>query len=348
MMKYVINGRFLSRKVTGVERYARELLREMDQLVQPGVFTLAVPPGVEDVLDYRNIHVVRTGRLTGHLWEQMALPVYLRRNGATAVNLCNTAPLFSPGVVCIHDMKIRAVPQSYSPLFRLWYRLLFANAVRRSQGLMTVSAFSRREMHRYYGVLEDRVAVIPNGWQHYERVPYDETTLTRFGLEKQAYCFALSSPEPSKNLDWIIRAAGKHPQWVFAVAGSVQPGVFAADNRQALPDNIRLLGYVADSEAKTLMRDCRAFLFPSLYEGFGIPPMEALCAGATRVLVADTAVMHEIYGDSVTYVDPLGECPDLAILQEKDGTAALARYAWRASAEKLLVYLTTLAGEAQA
>ena len=344
-MRYVINGRFFVRRVTGVERYARELLAELDRLAAPGEILLAVPPGAKDVPEYRNIRVERVGRLKGQLWEQLELPVFLRRMGAPAVNLCNTSPLIVPGVVCIHDMKIRAVPHSYSVLFRWWYRVLFANAVRRSKGLMTVSAFSRSEMRRYYGVPEEKVAVIPNGWQHYQRVPFDETALRRFGLEKQTYCFALGSMEPSKNLDWIIRAARRHPQWVFAVAGGVQPGVFAEGAGTELPGNLRLLGYVSDSEAKTLMRDCRAFLFPSLYEGFGIPPMEALCAGARRVMVADTPVMHEIYDDSVTYVDPRGECPDPASLPEKDGTAVLERFAWRTSAEKLLAYLRQIAGE---
>ena len=98
---------------------------------------------------------------------------------------------------------------------------------------------------------------------------------------------------------------------------------------------MKLLGYVSDKEAKTLMRDCKAFLFPSIYEGFGIPPLEAMSAGCKRIIVSDTEVMHEIFGDSVEYIDidPINSSLDPGHIS--DVKKVLMQYSWESSAIKL-------------
>ena len=107
---------------------------------------------------------------------------------------------------------------------------------------------------------------------------------------------------------------------------------------------MKLLGYVSDKEDKTLMRDCKAFLFPSFYEGFGIPPLEAISAGTKQVIVSDTEVMHEIFGDNVVYINPnnyevsLGE----EMTSEIDREKILKRYSWAASAMEMKDLLLNL------
>lgn len=108
---------------------------------------------------------------------------------------------------------------------------------------------------------------------------------------------------------------------------------------------MKLLGFVSDEEAKTLMRDCSAFLFPTFYEGFGIPPLEAISAGAKQVVVSDTDVMHEIFGDGVVYVDP-NDCnialSDFPEISETQVYGLLAKYSWKKSAETLLELLKNM------
>lgn len=338
MRKIVINGRFLVHRVTGVERYAREILGELDRIASPGEFELAVPPEVEEVPEYQNIRVIRAGKLHNRLWEHVSFPRYVRKRKAVSLNLCNVAPLSSPGIACIHDVKIQARPLDFSRGFLWWYRLLFANETRRAKLLITVSEFSKSEICKYYGVDPSRILVVPNAWQHFGRIGYDEGAMEKYGLGKGMYYFSMSSMEPNKNFRWIAEAARKHPEDIFAVAGSVNETVFSSGLGFECPENMKLLGYVSDGEAKALMRDCRAFLFPTFYEGFGIPPLEAISAGCRRVLVSDSEVMHEVFGEYVSYIDP----KDPGSLSGEDcggvpesGESILDRYSWAQSARKL-------------
>lgn len=340
MRKIIINGRFLTHRITGVERYAREILSELDKLVNEGEIELVVPPETTDIPNYMNIGVSIVGRFHNRMWEHISFPLYVAKKQGISLNLCNVAPLPSPGIVCIHDVRIKAAPEYFSKKFLLWYNLLFRNETKRAKGIITVSEFSKSEIMKYYHVDADRIAVIPNAWQHYKRIGYDEGALKKYGVEKGRYFFSMCSLEPNKNFRWVAEVAKKNPEQVFAVAGSVNEKVFAEGLGFQCPENMRLLGYVSDEEAKTLMRDCRAFLFPTFYEGFGIPPLEAISAGTRCVVVADTAVMHEIFGDSVVYVDPYDHGASFKDIQgretdEEERQRVLEKYSWEKSARAL-------------
>lgn len=330
----IVNGRFLLHRLTGVERYAREMLEALDTMLEPGQVEMAVPPETENIPEYKNIRVVKIGKLHNRLWEHISFPLYVSRRKGVSLNLCNAAPLPSPGVVCIHDVKIKARPQDFSRRFLIWYKLLLFNACKRAKTILTVSEFSRKELCRYYHINPARVVVVPDAWQHYDRIEFDDSALEKYGLVKEQYFFSMSSLEPNKNFKWIAEAAKNHPDQTFAVAGASNKTIFAEGLGFECPANMKLLGYVSDEEAKTLMRDCKAFLFPSFYEGFGLPPLEALSAGAKHVVVSDTEVMHEIFGDAVSYVDP--QKAELS-LQGETGklTNPLTLFSWRKSAEKM-------------
>lgn len=339
MEAIIINGRFLTQRVTGVQRYAREILAELDKLIEPGKMVMAVPPEATDIPSYKNIQVVKVGKLHNQLWEHFSFPWYVHKKKGISLNLCNVAPLFSPGIVCIHDVKIKATPQYFSKKFLLWYNLLFSNAAKRSKAIITVSEFSKREIIKYYGVDADHIHVVPNAWQHYQRIGYDEGALGKYTLEKGQYFFSMCSLEPNKNFRWIAEIARKNPNYLFAVSGSINEKVFADGLGFECPDNMKLLGYVTDEEAKTLMRDCIAFLFPTFYEGFGIPPLEAISAGAKQVVVSDTEVMHEIFSDDVIYIDPNNLDCNLTEIMDQCGNreyTVLKRYSWESSGRKLL------------
>lgn len=301
-MKIVINGRFLTQRITGVQRYAREICAELDKLLMPNQVVMAVPPETIDIPEYKNIKVVKVGKFHNRLWEQISFPLYVMRQGAVSLNLCNVSPLLSPGIVCIHDMKIKATPQFFSTRFLLWYRLLFFNATKRAKKIITVSNFSKNEIVKYYRVDEQRIIVAPNGWQHFARINYDENTLAKYGLKKKSYYFAMSSLEPNKNFKWIADQAVKNGSNLYVIAGSINEKVFSEGLGFKCPNNMKLIGYISDEEAKTLMRDCKAFLFPSIYEGFGIPPLEAMSAGALKIVVSNIPVMYEIFNNTVNYI----------------------------------------------
>lgn len=342
MKSVIINGKFLTQRVTGVQRYAREIVAELDKQLNSESelsVVIAVPKDASDVPDYKNIKVVRVGHLKGIAWEQISLPIYAAGKG-TLLNLCNVSPLVSPGIVAIHDVKIKARPQDFSKKFLMWYNLLFSNATKRAKKIITVSEFSKKEIEKYYSVDPDRIVVVPDAWQHYERIGYDDNALEKYELEKNNYYFSMCSLEPNKNFKWIAEVAKRNPDQLFAVSGSINEKVFADGLGFECPENMKLLGYVSDEEAKTLMRDCKAFLFPTFYEGFGIPPLEAMSAGAKQVVVSDTEVMHEIFGDSVVYISPNDYGVDLDNVSSAKGRnnskAPLDKYSWTKSAGILL------------
>lgn len=333
-MKVIINGRFLIHRITGVERYAREILSELDKIVKPHEFQLAIPPETENVPEYKNIDIIKIGKLHNQLWEQISFPLYVKKQKGISLNLCNVAPLFLPGIVCIHDMKIKAKPEFFNWKFRLWYNLLFLNETKRAKTIITVSEFSKKEIMKYYHVDPEKIVVVPNAWQHFERINCDENTLNKYGLESGQFFFAMGSLEPNKNFKWIAQKAKEMPEEIFAISGTINEKIFSDGLGVECPPNMKLLGFVSDSEAKTLMRDCKAFLFPSIYEGFGIPPLEAISAGCKHVVVSDNDVMHEVFGDGVDYIP----CP-LVSKEVKKSKNILEKYSWRKSAEELYMFL---------
>jgi glycosyltransferase involved in cell wall biosynthesis len=332
----IINGRFLIHKVTGVERYAREIILELDKIISPNELELAVPPDAMDIPEYKNIKVVKVGKLKNRLWEHVSFSRYVEKRGGISLNLCNVAPFMNPGIVAIHDMKIKAHPEYFSKKFRLWYEILFKNETRRAKKIITVSEFSKKEIMKYYNVEEAKIAVIPNAWQHYERVDFDEKTLNKYDLKKGQYFFAMGSMEPNKNFKWIADSAKEMPYESFAIAGSINEKVFSNGLGFECPKNMKLLGYVSDEEAKTLMRDSKAFIFPSIYEGFGIPPLEAIAAGCDEIVVSDTEVMHEVFGDIATYINEKDSLKSINYKYDKNKVEKLlSKYSWEESAKLL-------------
>ena len=262
-----------------------------------------------------------------------------------SLNLCNVAPLLSPGIVCIHDVKIKATPQYFSKKFLIWYNLLFSNATLRAKKIITVSEFSKNEIIKYYHVNPSKIQVVPNAWQHYDNVGYDDNAFEKYNLIKGKYYFSMCSLEPNKNFRWIAEVARKNPQMEFAVAGSINETVFADGLGFKCPDNMELLGYVTDEEAKSLMRNCISFIFPTFYEGFGIPPLEAISAGAQSIIVSDTEIMHEIFGDNVNYIDPNNYEMDITKffnITNEGKKQLLNKYSWEKSAKVLYEFLCTL------
>lgn len=337
MRKIVINGRFFIHRVTGVERFAREIVKELDKISKPGEFILVLPPDVGNIPNYQNIKVRHIGKLRNRAWEHISLPYYVSKIKGVSLNLCNVAPIVSPGIVCIHDIKAKVRPADFDKKFRYWYNFLLRNETKRAQKIITVSDFSKHEICKYYNVQSDKVIVIPDGWQHFKKIKFDDNALNKYGLKKYTYFFSMCSLEPNKNFKWIAGEAKKNPNKLFAIAGSINKKIFANGLGFECPPNMKLLGYVSDEEAKSLMKFCAAFLFPTFYEGFGIPPLEAMSAGSREIVVSDTKVMHEIFDASVTFIDP--SKPDYN-LQEiikpiKNSEKILNKYSWKKSARKL-------------
>lgn len=309
-VRIVINGRFLTQTMTGVQRYARELVQALDRmigtgLVDTGRFSLAMvtPAAGVSNLALKHIPVRATGRLGGHLWEQVELPWASR--GALLLNLCNTGPAFKRRqTVTIHDAAVHAVPQGYGAAFRFWYKALLPVLGRAAEQVFTVSQFSHGELARHYRIPSAKCVVIGEGHEHVNTVPADPAILARHGLAGKRFLLAVSSMNPNKNFGAVVKAIEqlREPDFAFVVAGGANPAVFQAAGA-TLPPFVRHLGYVTDGELRALYEAAACFVYPSIYEGFGLPPLEAMASGCP-VICSDAASLPEVCGDAVLYCDP--------------------------------------------
>ena len=343
----LINGKFITQRLTGVQRYAFEIVKALGKIAEAGTYALIVPKSAEmpACADFGSVEMIRYGDRAGTLWEQIDLAELRRKTNAELINLCNTAPFSCPGIVCVHDMLIRRMPEIYTRKFVIWYNFLYSMYARKAKWILTVSEFSKNEIELLYPAMKDRIEVIPNGWEHIEEVSNDEEVIDKLPEEcvKKGYYLTIASMSKNKNYEWILKTAEKNQNEYFVIAGGDSKKTFAKQKQYSQLPNVIRLGYISDGELKSLMIKCKAFLFPSLYEGFGIPPLEALACGAELIL-SNIPVFQEIYGNCARYIDNTLPC-DLSFGIEMRSNASgstkarrdsiLNKYSWTKSAHKL-------------
>ena len=250
--------------------------------------------------ELRHISTLPVGRLKGQAWEQLELPFYSRHG--VLLNLCNTGPLARRGIVMVHDASVFVVPEAYSRPFLAWYRNLIPLLGRRSLGVATVSRFSQGELSHHAGIAAGRIDVIPLGAEHILRTPADAGLLETIGVEPGRFILAVGSRSAHKNVGAVSAALARlgANALPLVVAGGSNPRIFA---RSAATNGALEAGYVSDAELRALYENAACFVFPSLYEGFGLPALEAQACGCPAV-VARSASLPEVCGDAALYFDP--------------------------------------------
>lgn len=362
-MAFAINGKFTSQPVTGVQRVAYELTRAMQMDAKLGdeveVFVPqnAIEPGA--LLKHQR----RFPWLRGTLWEQITLPIATR--GMTLLNLCNTNPLFKRGqVVMVHDMSIYDVPHGFSRKFRLWYRICFAMLQRMQPVVLTVSSYSKSRICHHMKIDESRVSVIHPGADHLDRVVPNPAILSRLALEKDAYCVIVGSLDPRKNLQRVLEAVdklGHLAELKFVVVGGKNPRIFQSESAEKIENaahskQVVWAGFVSDGELKALYENAGCLVFPSLYEGFGLPPLEAMYCGCPVIASSRTSI-PEACGDAAMYCDAtsaddiaekISRMMNDAELRHRHRTMGLLHareFRWEYSAQKVLEILYGTTGD---
>ncbi|HEX8857001.1 MAG TPA: glycosyltransferase family 1 protein [Thermoleophilaceae bacterium] len=269
------------REIGGVERWARELAARLPRTTS-GRYAVAQP---RPALAHR----------AGHAWEQAVLP--LRARGSQFV-LCpaNLAPLASGrNVVVVHDVAPLRHPEWYGRAYVAWQRALLPAIARRAVRLVAVSEFARRELVEVLGANPDRTVVIPGGVD--ERFKPDAPR--PLGIHRP-YVLTVGTRIARKNLG-ALRATAEmlERRGIELVSAGSGRGYMRAED--APP--VRAFGYVPDEDMPGLYAHAEAFVMPSLYEGFGLPCIEAMACG-TPVVAADRAALPETCGDAALLADP--------------------------------------------
>ena len=243
--------------------------------------------------------------IKGHLWEQLYLPTQLKRRLLWSPG--NTGPVgVSRQVLTVHDVSSLDHPEWFERKFALWYRAVLPRLIRKVRAIITVSHFSKDRIVRLTGVASERVNVIFNGVDQRFR-PVDPEKInqvtTDFGLTSP-YLLFVGSLEPRKNLHILLEAwrLGAFDGAMLAVVGA-SSNLFAKLQFNSIPSGVRLLGSVDDEVLPALYSGAAGFVYPSIYEGFGLPPLEAMACGCP-VAVSDIPAHREVCGDTAMYFDP--------------------------------------------
>ncbi|UPY35471.1 glycosyltransferase family 1 protein [Sediminicoccus sp. KRV36] len=349
-----INGRFLTQGLTGVQRYAREMTRALDALVAAGeapAMRLIAPPGAEGLADFPNLAAAITGTRGGQLWEQLDLP--RAAAGDFLLNLGNTAPVAQGRnqAVVIHDAGVFDTPESYSWKFRNWYRGLQRMLVFRHTQILSVSAFSAGRIATHLGLDATRIGVTLEGGEHILREVADGGILARHGLTPRGYALVIGTGAAHKNLAALQHAIGALAArgLVLAVAGAKDAAVFRQDGAPP-SENVKPLGRVSDAELRALYESALCLVFPSRYEGFGLPPVEAMWCGCP-VIASRAGAVPEVCADAALWFDAarpetlgeavaaLADAPAERAALVAAGHARTSAFSWDLAARRLLGFL---------
>ncbi len=360
---------------SGVGQYIHGLVEAILQENASDTFTLYCSP--QNVRNYQfdapNYRAkvwglseqARTARL---LYEYTFLPSELRRQRYDLFHgFSNFLPprKVCPYVVTIHDLSYHVHPERCPWLRRQYWYAMTRRTVELADLILTVSEHSKREIIRFFPEAADRVVVVHNGVHARFRplgTPREASNLPKRGLNAP-YVLFVGTLEQGKNVARLIEAfdriAPEFPQHELYIAGDrgwLYEGIFEAAKRARASSRIRFLGHVSDDGVVELLNFCDVFVFPSLYEGFGLPPLEAMACGAP-VVTSNTSSIPEVVGDAALQVDPtdvdalaqaiarvLGDPSLRALLREK-GLARAKAFSWKKAARETLIAYQRILGK---
>jgi glycosyltransferase involved in cell wall biosynthesis len=366
-MKIGINAQLLSHRKSyrnaGVSQYIRHLAGNVGRCAHPHDVHLFVPKSCEDAFAGCILHrgSAWAERAAARIaWEQTMLPLLVRRYSIDVLHSpVHVLPAACPcrSVVTIHDLSAFRFPQAFPPIQRRYLQLFTKRSARKADAVVAISESTRRDVIEMLGVSPDRVSVVLNGVDPSYR-PAAEADRQRaadlYGIGPNDVLY-LGTLEPRKNIPALITAfsrATKHlPADVrLIVAGArgwMYDSIFKLAEDLGLVERVRFVGYIPAEDHAALYSAAAVFVYPSLYEGFGLPPLEAMACG-TPVIASNASSLPEVVGDAGLLVDPrdtdalgdamirlLGDSGLRAELRER-GLERAAQFSWESSARRTL------------
>lgn len=360
-MRLGINARFLTQNITGVQRYARELTGELVKLLNPEWIRLMAPESAPPMYAGVKVHRYRYGNVfPGHVWEQVVLPIAIRNRCDILLCPGNTGPVaVTNQIVVIHDMAVFSRPNGFNPHFVRWYRMLLPRLARRVRRIITVSEFSRQEILKHLQVSLEKVVVASNGVsERFMPVSDEATAFRKIKNLPDRFVLGLASRAPNKNFTGLLHAwhilshKEKFQDVWLVIAGGASRTLLTDQTDTTVKKLPRVcdVGYVDDNDLPSLYSAAEVFVFPSFYEGFGLPPLEAMACG-TPVVVSNVASLPEVVGDAGVYVDPYDvndiahgiyrvlTDEDLRLQLRKKGLERAKLFTWKKTAQQTLEVL---------
>ncbi|HLR24628.1 MAG TPA: glycosyltransferase family 1 protein [Fodinibius sp.] len=291
-----INGHFLPQTVAGVQRYAYEIIRQFEQ--QGHSFRYVKPPGSLQSDTLRQ------------LWMQGVMP-FKMKGDELLWSPTNIGPVAKKNhVITLHDISDQLYPEWFDRKYVQWRSFILPPLLKRVKGIITVSEYSKQTILEQFPFTKGKVKVIYNGVEtdhFYSRDRQEIAALRRkFDLHKP-FVITVGSLDPRKNLNGLLEAWNQLPEMMRKETDLVVAGggmkTFAFEIKEKIDNSVRFLGYVPDADLPGLYTAAEAFIYPSLFEGFGLPVLEAM-ACRTPVITSNSSSLQELADGYALTVDP--------------------------------------------
>ena len=369
-MRFSVDAHAIGQHLTGNETYVRNILNCFADLDHDADFFTYLCR--EDAFNEVPRRFLKR-RVAANPFVRLGfdLPRRLRRDNPHILHVQYTGPLFcsTPIVVSVHDVSFLEHPDYFTPFRALQLRYTVHRTVKLAARVITASEFSKRSILSAYQLDEDKVVVLPNGvasaFRPLSRESAQRWVHSSFGL-RSPFILTVGDLAPRKNHACLIRAFEKlvhsHPQLPhqLVIVGKENwraSTVRATAKRSSVADRIHFTGFVSDEGLLRLYGGCDLFIYPSLYEGFGLPILEAMACGRA-VACSNTSAMPEVADSAALLFDPNSEDeialamrdlllnPELRQRMERLGTQRAAMFSWEKTAGKTLDLYYAVAGEA--
>jgi glycosyltransferase involved in cell wall biosynthesis len=318
-MRIAINTLAMKRELHGVGNYVKNLICALSRLDRENEYLLfASSENVCHLGELGNnfhIELAPKNRMLRLPWEQSVLPLRLKKRGVEVYHgPTSIAPFVKTcqQVVSIHDMTFHLVPRRHSLHKLVYFRTMIPAMIRQSDMLIAISECTKRDLLRFVATDENKIEVVHHGVESRFQPVRDRSRLDRvrekYGLKNDFILF-VGLIEPRKNLGNLVEAyaaSGLCEKLDLVLAGNLgwdYSGLFAKIGSSGLRDKILLPGYIADSDLPALYSLAQIFVYPSLYEGFGLPVLEAMACGAP-VVTSAVSSLPEVVGDAAILVEP--------------------------------------------
>ncbi len=366
-MRIGIDVKLLRSNSAGIKVYLESLLDELQKIDRRNEYILFSPAPVSYPLSAPNFsYAIFRTRLPGILWQQYELPKLAKKQKIDIFwgpeqTLFLRRPKGIHKILTVHDFVYRRYPKTMQRSVRAITGYYGTRSLSKSDSIVCISGFTAQELKKLYpSVPDSKIQVIPNGISHKKTVQEP--------LSKKDFLFFSGSIEPRKNLRSLIKAleilAQKGVQTKLKIAGPTgwhNKAFRKLLQNSPIQNSVEILGFVSKDELQNLYKMCKAFVFPTLYEGFGLPALEALQNGA-RVIVSKNSPMQEFLGNLGIYFDPqdpesiasaietLYSHPEMMSYSDKENEKRLGilkRYTWEHAAKKLIALFEKIHAEAK-
>lgn len=329
--------------MTGVNRFAYEMCKSLFSISDLDIILLC-PRNINPEYDVDKFKILYWGTGTSHFWEQFVLPLFfLFKRKYLLINFSGLGPIIiKRQFITIHDISFWEHPSWFAKTYYYYYRLLTPCIAKRSEHILTVSQFSMNEILKHINIPKDKISVIYNAVS--ENFYSNRFITTK--AEKKNYILSIGSIEPRKNFLKLIEAYNKLNIDIDLLIIGKTNKIFRKIDLSCDKTPV-FINHLTDHELISIYSDATLFIYPSVYEGFGLPPLEAIAAGCPAI-VSDIDVFHEVFDNSVLYFNPhdsddISKCieyvlnnPEAITDFETKREMIIEKYNWNKSCEKLI------------